>query len=96
MNLSPDVQRIVAEEQINPVELETMVRDSTPYTHEWANRRWLHWMFKYNRSTETIERMAHIPSIRHTKQGGLWEECEECDGVGCRSCGWVGEVWRSF
>lgn len=95
MNFSPEAQRVVLEAQIKPIELETMVKDSTPFTHEWANRRWMHWMFRLNRSTNTVERLALIPDTPK-KRHGMWEECEGCFGVGCSCCGWLGEVWWSF
>lgn len=95
MNYSLGVRRVVQEAHIKPIELEAMVRDSTPFTHEWANRRWMHWMFKLDRSTNTVERLALIPDIPK-KVAGMWEECEGCDGTGCSCCGWLGEVWRSF
>ena len=83
--------RVVAEAKIQQSELEKMLTESTPFTHEWANRRWFHWMMKFNRHTDTLERMAIIPTTTRT---GMWEDCESCDGDGCVRCGWLGEVWR--
>ena len=94
MKLLAQPQRVVVGEGISTTELEHMVVHSAPLTHEWANRRWMHWIFKINMATRVVERMAYRQV--QGAQGGevMYEECEDCEGDGCKACGWHGEIRR--
>lgn len=92
--LSNTAARVAKEAKILPEELATMVKHSAPYTHEWANRRWHHWIMLVDKQKGELIRLALMPLP--TQGSGVWEEHDDCDGEGCAGCGWTGEVWRQF
>ena len=94
MRVLSQPRQVLIGEDISEAELEHMVVHSAPLTHGWANRRWMHWIFKIDMGTRTVERMAYRQVQGAQGDGVMCEECGYCEGEGCKACGWHGEIRR--
>lgn len=97
--LSASVQHVARVEGISSDELAQMLVESAKFTHEWGNRRFHGWVFHVegDGDVRAVHRMAKIELTkvgRLPRSVGQRETHDACDGVGCMSCGWNGEVIR--
>ena len=88
--------RVAQAEKISAEELEHMIKHSAPLTHDWANRRWMHWIFDVDMEGSVLKRMAYKEAQGSSGSNFMYEDCEHCDGAGCKQCGWHGEVRRAL
>ncbi len=89
----PAVQRVMDAEGISSDELEHMLERATITSKTGFNRRWYHWMFAV--SDSEVVRMAST-EVREVGRGRdkMHEDCEDCSGSGCKTCGWHGSIIR--
>jgi hypothetical protein len=94
--LDPRVQSIAEAEGILPSELQEMVvRAAINRQYEGFNRRFQHWLLKIE--DNHVLGMRHLEMMRLGFDRGCGveeEECELCDGQGCKDCGWIGQIER--
>ena len=89
------VRKLLAAEGISDAELGYMLDHSAITSVEGCNRRFHHWLFEVR--NDVLLRMFHAAIVEHGKNRGhgfMVEECTECEGDGCKVCGWRGEVHR--
>lgn len=93
-DVSAQVKRVIKGEGISEAELDTMAKKAAINTHDRGNRRFHGWIFDIQGNT--LQRMTQDIQRIVRRQGStnltVHEDCEECDGDGCKECGWVGEV----
>lgn len=98
MNLSPQVERVLKAEQISMQELGEMLNKAAITTHPRGNRRFHSWVFDIKQGT--VWRMSAVEDSFERKAGTLdltvFEEHEDCDGDGCRGCGYSGETCVTY
>jgi hypothetical protein len=96
MNVSEKVKTVCVVEGISEAELRTMVQLSSPLRgDDRANHRFHTWAFFIDKDTQQVTNMCRFghTSVGHGRSPQL-EECEHCQGEGCKDCGWRGEVVR--
>ena len=93
MNIDPNVQKQLQAEQISEEEIQRMVRLSAQNSDGDCNRRYFDWLFKIEKNTLLVMRRATMMEIGKGPDS-VYEEHDACDGKGCKSCGWIGEVIR--
>jgi hypothetical protein len=92
------VQAICDAEGIAEDEFQQMVNSSALVRAHEFNRRFHGWLFDVRgKLCQNMRRQAPL-NIGNPKQnnGFVEEEHLECDGLGCRACGWSGRVVRWF
>lgn len=89
----PQVRRVMAEAGISESTLEHMAEHAAICTHEHGNRRWHNWLFRVSGHS-----ILHLQLLSLTEVGTgktpMIEECDVCEGTGCKACGWAGEIKR--
>lgn len=94
MILSPMVRRVVAGEGLDEAEVIEWVRKAARFSHEFGNRRYHEWIFEVR--GEQVLRMVTLDPVEQFEHSMspmvAYELCEECNGDGCKACGWHGEV----
>jgi hypothetical protein len=93
MKLSDKVVKVMRAENISPEEMRVMLDHAAITSLRSMNRRYVHWLFKIVG--------GHVIDMQHTElvQLGsgttkMLEDHEDCGGVGCKDCGWAGQVAR--
>lgn len=93
--ISEKVRRVMEAEGISEDELEHMIQHAAPTTNERGNRRFHHWLFAIN-PIGAVLNMSYmeVPVQYHqgTTDMEAYDECPNCEGHGCKACGWTGEV----
>lgn len=90
--VGPQVLRVIEGEAISLDELDEMVRKSAITTHERGNRRFHGWIFDI--TGNQLQHMSKAELVTLDLQGSIdlvvEDACPECEGDGCKHCGWVG------
>jgi hypothetical protein len=89
MKINSKVQRVIAEEAISLPELEEMLHLAAITSQQGMNRRYYHWLFKVQ--GDQVLDMRTITRLQVGK--GTLPQTKlhhECDGHGCKACGWAG------
>lgn len=83
-------------EGISPAELDHMVAHAAISSLvEGFNRRFHNWLFEVRQGEVFRMREFDMKTLgRDRGNGSMCEECEQCEGAGCKDCGWIGEVRR--
>jgi hypothetical protein len=94
LTLAPGVCRVMAEEGITHAELSEMLSHAALYRLDGFNRRYYHWLFRL--SGRLVEAMATVDVVEvgRGKESKMREDCESCEGEGCKQCGWRGWILR--
>jgi hypothetical protein len=91
-----DLQRVLDGEGITPPELKMMVAQSALFSAMAGfNRRYHHWALQVQ--DKIVEDMKYVELTRLGFDRGMGveeEECPDCDGEGCKFCGWHGNILR--
>jgi hypothetical protein len=92
--LDPRVCRVMAAEGITQAELSEMLNRAALYRSDGFNRRYYHWVFKV--TGRTVEAMAtvEVVEVGRGRDSKMREDCESCEGQGCKKCGWRGWILR--
>jgi hypothetical protein len=96
---SQKVLRVLEAEGISEEELEHMVTHAAPATNERGNRRFHHWLFAINPVGSVLNMSRWEVPTRRVKavyDMVTHDECEECEGQGCKVCGWTGEIRNEY
>lgn len=98
LKVNERVQRTLYVEGISTEELEQMIKHSAITSVAGFNRRYHKWLFQVK--DDTVWAMVASEPVTFGVNRGMGfdeMECDECSGVGCKTCGWVGKVryWRS-
>ena len=95
MWISPKVERVLVAEQIQPAELDYMVQHAAITSLRRCNRRYFHWVFLL--VGENLQDMQYADVVMDGRgENRMLEDHQVCDGKGCRSCGWVGQISRAI
>ena len=82
-------------EKISPDELMHMLVGSAFTSLRGCNLRYFQWLFV--RRGEMLVDMQRVDLVEIGRgQNRMLEEHDECDGEGCRDCGWAGQVSRAI
>jgi hypothetical protein len=95
MQLSDKAFRVIKAEGISADELRLML-DKAAFTKlRGCNRRYFQWLFVVQ--DNWLRDMQRVDVVQIGKgHDRMLEEHEDCDGDGCRDCGWVGQVSRAI
>lgn len=96
IKFSDKVLSILKVEGIGQIEALGMVEHSAISSVGGCNRRFHDWLFLI-RDNQVLEMKSfELKRKGHPYQGAesMIEECDECEGLGCKACGWRGEVKR--
>jgi hypothetical protein len=93
MRLSEKVQRVLKGEGISLEELALMLRLAAITSREGCNRRYHHWLFRVNGDEVSDMRTEWTLKVGRGKDR-VTEEHDECQGQGCKACGWSGQAIR--
>jgi hypothetical protein len=77
-------------EKITLSEVKEMVEKAAITRLRGFNRRYHHWLFLV-KDTELV-RMEMADKVEPGNVDQSADDCEFCEGEGCRKCGWSGEV----
>jgi hypothetical protein len=92
--VSSQVARVLAALGIGRDELAEMVKRAAITTHERGNRRYHNWLFSIE--GDTVRRMTTVEETTISRPGKeaitVYDEHDDCDGLGCAGCGFIGEV----
>lgn len=96
--LTEKVRRVLSLENISTEEVGHMVTHAAPVTNERGNRRFHQWLFSIQNGE--VKNMQHWePPTRRIKARAdmvSFDECDACDGEGCKACGWTGEIRTEY
>jgi hypothetical protein len=100
--ISPQVRFVIDSESIQRDELGLMLERAALTTHDRGNRRYHQWIFNtktdLDTNTLTVDFMTayEIPTQKRVstqdKDFVVFDEHEDCDGFGCKGCGYTGEI----
>ena len=95
MQISNKVLRVLQAEKISADELYQML-DQVAFTSiRGCNRRYFQWLFSVK--DNMLQDMQRLELVEVGKgRDRMLEEHEDCDGEGCRACGWIGSVSRAI
>ena len=94
MQISDKVMRVLKAESISAEELFRMLDEVAFTSIRGCNRRYFQWLFLVqNNVLKEMQRLDLTEVGRGPNR--MLEEHEECEGAGCRACGWVGQVSRA-
>lgn len=94
MKLSSKVLRIMKQEQISAEELAYMLRHAAITRVRDCNCRYFHWLFLVK--DDQLEDMQRIDVVKVGEgDSHMLEEHAGCQGMGCKGCGWVGQISRA-
>lgn len=94
MQISPKVLRVLQAEDISAEELYRMLDEVAFTSVRGCNRRYFQWLFVLKDNVLQDMQRADVVEIGKGSNRML-EEHEACEGQGCRTCGWVGQVSRA-
>lgn len=95
MRYSPAVILAATAEGIALPELDYMVEHAALSSLPGGNRRYHDWLFFVdNGVVETMKTAAPV-TVGHGAQH-MTEDCDECQGSGCKACGHWGTITRKF
>jgi hypothetical protein len=90
LTVSDQVQDVLDAEGISLTDLTDMVARAAITSQRGASRRYHHWFFVYDSKRRFVEKMfKHAEGMDDVKR---WKKHEHCDGWGCPTCMWSGEV----
>lgn len=95
MQISQKVLRVLQAEHISPNELYRMLDELAFTSIRGCNRRYFQWLFQIDGNQVQDMQRAEVVEIGKGSDRML-EDHEPCNGEGCRSCGWVGQVSRAI
>lgn len=97
MKLSEQVQRVLEAEGITEAEFAEMMRRAAITSRGDCNRRFHDWVFSFDKARNCVNTMRKF-NLTEVGDGKMRieEECEHCEGEGCKQCGWAGKVTRWF
>lgn len=98
--VSASVQAYAERQGITLQELEDMLAKSCLISHAEGNRRFHNWLFRVeNGVVRYMQPLATQPkkdTITHESLSPnefmVYEECDDCRGKGCPTCGYTGEL----
>lgn len=92
LQLSDQVKRVLAKENISQAELETILRQAAMYRAPGFTHRYFDWAFEYDKTANKVLAMRKVTRPDHKGTGMRPEErpCSSCGGEGCRLCGYYG------
>ena len=94
MQINQKVLRVLQAEQISADELYKMLDEVAFTSIRGCNRRYFQWLFLVE--DDVIQDMQRADLVEIGKgPHRMLEEHDECDGEGCRGCGWIGEISRA-
>jgi hypothetical protein len=95
MQISAKVLRVLEAEKISADELYRMLDDVAFTSIRGCNRRYFQWLFvvKDNR-LEDMQQLDLVEIGRGSTR--MLEEHDDCEGEGCKACGWAGQVSRAI
>lgn len=94
LTVSPQVTRVMTGTAITMAELEIMVKRAAIISHgSGCNRRYHAWLLRVRGDEVLLLRKLDMTRTGYGRSP-MNEECEDCGGSGCSSCGWVGEIVR--
>ena len=72
-----------------------MVNKSAITSKDGCNRRFHEWLF-FVKDAEILRMKKYDTVLLGTDSGNgvMAEDCQLCDGLGCKGCGWRGEIYR--
>jgi hypothetical protein len=94
MRISNKVLKVLQAEKISPDELMTMLREAAFTSLRGCNLRYFQWLFVRKADVLLDMQRADLMEIGRG-QNRMLEEHDQCDGEGCRDCGWAGEISRA-
>jgi hypothetical protein len=88
------VQRILREESITQTELGQIVARSAMHTlSEGFNRMYHHWLLYVVKGEVRDMQRTDITEVGVERGCGFqYSDHEDCEGQGCKECGWRGEL----
>jgi len=86
MSISEKVKVILEAENIAVEELQRMVYSSAISAH--GHRRYFQWLFKIE--GDEVVSMELDTVIDGDGEDLQYSDCEKCEGIGCKQCGWSG------
>jgi hypothetical protein len=96
--LSPQVEQKMLDEKLSLADVEEIVAKSAIIKHVAGNRRYFDWLLRIkDNKVLSLRRIGSAVDEMTDYASGLAyqiEECEDCDGDGCKYCGWIGQVKR--
>jgi hypothetical protein len=95
LQLSEQVKFVMAAEKISEDELGQMVNRAAITTHALGNRRYHGWVFKVSGDRVASMRLDLPPRevmVQATTSYVSHEECPDCEGWGCKLCGYSGNA----
>lgn len=95
MQITSKVLKVLKAEKISPDELMTMLTEAAFTSLRGCNLRYFQWLFL--KRGEVLVDMQRVDLVEIGKgQNRMMEDHDECDGEGCRECGWAGQVSRAI
>jgi len=96
MRVNVKILKILREEKISAEELGVMLDKAAITSIRGFNRRYFHWLFLMQGNV--LKKMEHAQmteiGIPYDDYDLVKEDHDLCDGKGCASCGWIGQVGR--
>lgn len=93
IQVSERVLWVLRYEKISEEELAKMLRLAVNTRVRGFNKRYCHWIFKVN--GDHLEEMQWVDLLEVGKgKTKMLEEHDSCNGEGCHTCGWSGQVAR--
>jgi hypothetical protein len=95
MNIGPRVLEVMQHYGISKDELEQMVQRAAITSQEGGNRKFHTWIFNVHDGAVVSMRPVEKTVVGKDKGNGVQhEDCDKCDGFGCKDCGWWGHIIR--
>lgn len=93
MKLSDKVLRVLKGERIPVPKFLSMVRQAALFNKEGFNRRFFDWLLLVDGDSVLDMRKINLMEIGKGNSK-CSEEHDSCEGKGCKSCGWSGQIIR--
>lgn len=93
MKLTTQVLTVLQEEHISPEEFGMMLNRLAVIRGPGYNRRFHHWVFLIEGET-VVSMQRLLPLEVGEGDSSVREDHDECEGRGCKACGWSGYVLR--
>jgi hypothetical protein len=93
MQVSEQVKRVMTKEKISHGKLEEMVASAAISSVPGFNRRYYNWLLKVTGDQVMALELVNRPIVG-SGETVMYEVHEDCEGQGCKKCGWSGEIGR--
>jgi hypothetical protein len=95
MQISAKVLRVLEAEQISADELYRILDEVAFTSIRGCNRRYSQWLFVIK--DDVLLDMQYFDLVEIGRGSTrMLEEHDDCDGEGCKACGWAGQVSRAI